>query len=38
VLFDALAQAEAAFAGLSWAALGRTGRPLGAAESIALGS
>jgi len=37
-LFDALAQAEAAFAGLSWSALGRTGRPLGAAESIALGS
>jgi NADH-quinone oxidoreductase subunit G len=37
-LFDALAQAEPAFGGLSWTALGRTGRPLGAAESVALGS
>jgi len=38
VLFDVMAKAEPAFAGLTWAGLGRTGLPLATAEAVATGS
>jgi predicted molibdopterin-dependent oxidoreductase YjgC len=37
-LFDEMAKSEAAFAGLTWQALGHGGAPLATAESVALGS